>query len=153
MTWEDDELAGYEERRITAKQRDMLSVQRNSLLEGRHNQEWLALRTGVQTRLELLNQRAGREITKSLTPRVPELRIRREDGVELKAEYIPATRTVTFSCEALPFGEKSYELTVCMIEGNDTVAWRAIQKNPEIVSRENIVKEVVTSFLHAGTLL
>jgi hypothetical protein len=153
MTWEDDALAGYEDWRARKNLETALSVQRNSLLESRHTHEWMELRTKVLTQFHLMNQRANREITKSLTQNIHELKVRREDGTVLNGAYVPATRTATFSCDAPPFGEQSYGLTVRTIEGNDALVWQKIDKNRDIVDKADIVKEIITSFFYAGSLL
>jgi hypothetical protein len=153
MAWEDDELAGYEERQVAASQYTALSSKTISLLEQRHTQEWLALRSDVLDLFHIINQKASRDITTSLTPRVSELWIRREDGVDLKARYVAETKTATFSCEAPPFEEISFELAVRPVDGAPAVVWRTVGARPETISRDAATKQIVSSFLHAGTLI
>jgi len=151
MSWEDDELAEYEERQVAASQRSALSAKTVSLLEQRHSQEWLALRTEMLDRLHIINEKALRDVTTSLTSRISELWIRREDGVNLKARYVAETKTATFCCDALPFVDLSFELAVRPVNGTAAVVWRTVGPRPETASRDEITKEVISSFLRAGT--
>ena len=151
MAW-GDALAEYERGRVVKSQKDELSTQRNKLLETRHNHEWIALRQEFLNRFDIVNKRADRKVMESLSIRANALHIRREDREELKAEYKPETKTVTFSCEATPLLERSYELIVRPVEGNDTVVWRAVDNKPgsvEIVSKEDIARQIITGFLRA----
>jgi hypothetical protein len=151
MSWEDDELAEYEERQVAASQRNAFSAKTISLLEQRHIQEWHALRTEVLDRFHIINEKALRDVTTSLTPRPSELWIRREDGVELRARYVGEKKTATFSCEAPPFVEISFELAVRPVNGAAAVVWRTVGARPETVPRDEITREVISSFLRAGT--
>ncbi len=149
MTWEDDELNEYEKRRVRLAQENALSSQRLHLLETRHAHEWMALRTLIQKTCEDINERAGREILKSIDPVANNLLIRREDGEKLKAQYTPQTKKLTISCDAPPFSTQNYELTVRTIKGNDAVVW---WNGKDMESAEDIAKLAVGNFLHAGML-
>src|ERR1700722_1259604 len=151
MSWEEEELAEYEGRQGLASQRNAFSAKTVSLLEQHHIQEWHALRAAVLDRFHIINEKALRDVTTSLAPRVSELWIRREDGVDLRARYVSETKTATFSCDAPPFVEISFELAVRPVNGIAAVVWRTVGPRPETVPREEVTREVISSFLRAGT--
>jgi hypothetical protein len=150
MSWEDNELAEYEERQVAASHRNAFPAKTISLLEQRHSQEWHTLRTEILNHFHIINEKALRDITTSLSPRPSEMWIRREDGVDLRARYVAETKTATFSCEAHPFDEISFELAVRPVDGNPAVVWRTVGARPETVPRDEIIREVISSFLRAG---
>ncbi len=151
MAWEDEELAAYERKRTEANERNLLSVQRNRMLEEQHEKQWIALRTEILETFQLLNEKAGRIITQSRTHQVYELRIQREDREELQAEYDAETRAVTFTSESNSFDEISFGLTVHPVQGNDRLVWSTIGKNSEDLSKEQVSKNIVSKFLRVAT--
>lgn len=153
MAWEDDELQEYETRRHRALRHGELAAQRNKLLEDRHNHEWQQLRAAVLERCRGINERGGRDILAPLTERFNALEIQREDGERLKASYDEKIKTATISSDALPYVERSYQLFVTSMSGNDSVTWRLVKpqrREPHLFSADEIAKEIVSAFLRAG---
>jgi hypothetical protein len=149
MTWEDDALGTYERKKERKADADRLSSQRLSLIEGNASRMWNELRQAITDKCKELNQKAGRELLKSLNPRTIALEIRREDGEVLKGQFDSASKIATFSSRSFLFGERKYEVTSRSIDGNERAVWFETKKK-DIDTTETIVRTIVTDFLHSG---
>ena len=97
-----------------------------------------------------MNAKAGRQILRSVVPHTNHLEIRREEVSEkLEGLYVPDARTVTFSCDLVPFVERKYELSVRPVEGNDAAVW-IDKRTKEIEQADDIAKSLLSAFLRSG---
>jgi hypothetical protein len=152
MSWEDDAFSDYEQRRNKVSDARKLATQRNQLIEDNHQNSWYVLRTLVTEKCIGISEKSGRQILKSIDPRINVLDIEREDGEHLKFDYDSKIKTVTITSEALPFVEQKYTVVVHTgPQGSDVVGWMSLDKK-HIESASDITKDVITSFLRAGNL-
>jgi hypothetical protein len=153
MTWKDDVLASYEQKREKSDSAQWIASQRRSLLENGHQGVWNTLRGVVSKLCTELNEKAGRDILKSTDPRANYLSIDREDRQKLKAEYDPKTQTVRFESDAFLFGKHTYQVSVRPAKGGmDGLVWIALEnKNSTVIDDPNeIAQAVLKNFLEAG---
>lgn len=148
MASEDDDLSEYESNKHKASEKNKLMSQRNDLLDKQSSNHWQLLRAEILKYCATINEKAGREILKSVTPRTPQLDIRREDGAKFEAEYNQDTRKVKFSSNVFLFAECEYEVVVRSINGSDTVVWFDLTSH-NIETASGITKALFGRFMRA----
>lgn len=149
MAWEDDALGDYEKKKKRKEDESKLSSQRLSLVEGNAPRMWNELRQAITGKCKELNQKAGRELLKSVDPHTANLDIRREDGERLMAAFDSASKIVTFSSDSFLFGTRKYEVTSRPIDGNEHAVWFELDER-DIETQDSIVSTIVRRFLASG---
>jgi hypothetical protein len=122
LTWEDEELAFYEPRRIVAAAEKRRADAKAELLSSQLPHQWNALREVISLRCESLNAKAGRTILRSVNPDRNRLEIRREDDQGFVMVFNPENKRVSFTGKPLGF-DREYELVVQTYDDVDSTAW------------------------------
>ena len=119
--------------------------------ERRRKLAWMALIETILEKCADIDKEAGKRVLWSIEPRGAFLVIQKQDGAKLLAQYIPQMNSVIFSSNAYPFADRTYELTVRTIEGNETAVWLDTS-NSKIESADEIARTVISDFLLTNQL-
>jgi hypothetical protein len=122
LTWEDEELAFYEPKRVVAVEVKRKADARAELLVRQLPHQLNALREVISLRCESMNAKAGRTILRSVDPDRHRLEIRREDDQGFVMQFNPETKRVIFTGKPLGF-DREYELTVQTRNDVDSTTW------------------------------
>jgi len=123
LTWEEEELAFYEPKRVKAVEVKRREDRRAALLLKQMPLQWNALREVFAIRCESINTKAGRTVLRASSAESNRFEVRREDDQAIVLLFDQARKKVTFSGKVLGF-DREYELIVQTSHDNvDTTAW------------------------------
>ena len=122
LTWEEEELAFYEPKRVKAVEVKRRDDRRAALLMKQLPLQWNALREVFAIRCKSIDTRAGRTVLRVLSSNEHRFEIRREDDQGFAVQFDPERKKVTFSGKVLGF-DRDYELIVQTRDEVDTTAW------------------------------
>lgn len=122
LSWEEEELANYEPKRVKAVEAKQRAEAKAALLIRQLPHQWNALREVISIRCECLNAKAGRTILRAVDPDRNRLEIRREDDLGFVMQFDAEKKRVSFTGKVLGF-DREYELIVQTHDDVDTTAW------------------------------
>lgn len=122
LTWEDEELAFYEPKRVVAVEVKRKADARAALLQHQLPHQWSALREVISIRCESINSKARRIVLRPIATDKNRLEVRREDDQGFAMQFDPEKKKVIFSGKPLGY-DREYELVVQSRDEVDTTAW------------------------------
>ena len=123
LTWEEEELAFYEPKRVKAVEVKNRDDRRAALLAKQLPLQWNAMHEVFAIRCQSINTRAGRTILRVLSADANRFEVRREDDQGFAIQFDPQRKKVIFSGKVLGY-DREYELIVQTSHDNvDTTAW------------------------------
>jgi hypothetical protein len=122
LTWEEEELAFYEPKRVVAVEVKRKADARAALLQHQLPHQWNALREVISIRCESVNSRARRAVLRPISVDKNRLEVRREDDQGFVMLFDPERKKVVFSGNVLGY-DRQYELVVQTRDDVDTTAW------------------------------
>ena len=122
LTWEEEELAFYEPKRVKAVDAQQRAEARAALLVRQLPHQLNALREVISIRCESINTKAGRTVLRSVNPDRNRFEIRREDDLGFVMQFDPEKKKIVFSGKVLGF-DREYELIVQSHGDVDTTVW------------------------------
>ena len=123
LTWEEEELAFYEPKRVKAVDVKQRLDRHTALLQKQLPLQWKAMHEVFAIRCQSVNTRAARTVLRVLSTDANRFEVRREDDQGFVLQFDSERKKITFSGKVLGF-EREYELIVqCSHEGVETTAW------------------------------
>jgi hypothetical protein len=122
LTWEEEELAAYEPKRVKAVDEQRRAEAKMALLARQLPNQWKALREILVIRCESVNARARRTVLRAFAQGQDCLEIRREDESKIQINFEADKKKVTFSGKVLVY-DREYELVVQTYNDVDTTVW------------------------------
>jgi hypothetical protein len=123
LTWEEEELAFYEPKRVKAVDVKRREDRHAALLAKQLPLQWKAMHDVFAIRCQSINTRAARTVLRVLSTDANRFEIRREDEQGFVVQFDPQRKKVAFNGKVLGF-EREYELIVqTNHEGTETTAW------------------------------
>jgi len=122
LTWEEEELAFYEPRRVKAVDAKRREERRAALLIKQLPLQWKTLCEVIAIRCESINNKAGRTVLRTIKPDENGLEVRREDDLGFVMGFDLEKKKIACSGKVLGF-DREYELRVLPREDVDITAW------------------------------
>jgi hypothetical protein len=123
LTWEEEELAFYEPKRVKAVEVKVREDRHSALLQKQLPLQWKAMHEVFAIRSQSINTRAGRTVIRVLSTDENRFEVRREDDQGFALQFDSQRKKVIFSGKPLGF-EREYELIVQTSHDNvETTAW------------------------------
>lgn len=123
LTWEEEELAFYEPKRVKAVAVKEREDRHAALLQKQLPLQWKAMHEVFAIRCQSMNTKAGRTVLRVLSSDANRFEVRREDDQGFAVQFDPDRKKVIFSGKVLGF-EREYELIVQTSHDNvETTTW------------------------------
>jgi hypothetical protein len=123
LTWEEEELAFYEPKRVKAVAVKQREDRHAALLQKQMPLQWKAVHEVFAIRCQSINTKAGRTVLRVLSADANRFEVRREDEQAIAVQFDPDRKKVTYSGKVLGF-DREYELIVQTSHDNiETTAW------------------------------
>ncbi len=123
LTWEEEELAFYEPKRVKAVAVKEREDRHAALLQKQMPLQWKAVHEVFAIRCKSINTKAGRTVLRVLSADANRFEVRREDEQAIAVQFDPDRKKVTYSGKVLGF-DREYELIVQTSHDYiETTAW------------------------------